>query len=130
MHGYNPLIAHLFGKFSFFAHVNAAIADLVPLVCIAGWMFALRRTRQLCLRTTARFHKPMPMLSDDTAHKVKAQRRAASSVSLGHGHYDPMGEAFLQDRNIAQRGKERRIIFHAPGFPLAILRGEQGCELD
>jgi SAM-dependent methyltransferase len=40
-----PLIAHLFGKLKVFIFLNAAIADRVPLGVVAGWMFALRRTR-------------------------------------------------------------------------------------
>jgi SAM-dependent methyltransferase len=39
-----PLVAHLFGKSKVFIRLNAAIADRVPLVVVAGWMFALRRT--------------------------------------------------------------------------------------
>jgi SAM-dependent methyltransferase len=40
-----PLMAHLFGKSKVFVRLNAAIADRVPLVVAAGWMFALRRIR-------------------------------------------------------------------------------------
>jgi SAM-dependent methyltransferase len=40
-----PLIAHLFGKLQVFIRLNAAVADCVPLGVVAGWMFALRRTR-------------------------------------------------------------------------------------
>jgi SAM-dependent methyltransferase len=38
-----PLVAHLLGKLKMFIHLNAAIADRVPLRVVAGWMFALRR---------------------------------------------------------------------------------------
>jgi len=51
-------------------------------------------------------------------------------MSFGHGQNNPMGKAFLQDRNMAQGSKERRIIFHVPSPPLAIQRGEQGRKLD
>jgi SAM-dependent methyltransferase len=40
-----PLVAHLLGKSKVFVQLNAAIADRVPLGIVAGWMFALRRTR-------------------------------------------------------------------------------------
>ncbi len=40
-----PFMAHLFGKFKTFIHLNASIADHVPLAFAAGWMFALRRAR-------------------------------------------------------------------------------------
>jgi SAM-dependent methyltransferase len=40
-----PLVSHLFGKLKIFIRLNAAIADRVPLGLVAGWMFALRRTR-------------------------------------------------------------------------------------
>jgi SAM-dependent methyltransferase len=40
-----PFVAHLFGKFEIFIHLNAAMADYLPLSLVAGWMFALRRGR-------------------------------------------------------------------------------------
>ena len=40
-----PFVAHVFGKSRVFIHLNAVIADHVPLRAAAGWMFALRRRR-------------------------------------------------------------------------------------
>jgi 2-polyprenyl-3-methyl-5-hydroxy-6-metoxy-1,4-benzoquinol methylase len=38
-----PLIAHLLGKTQCFVDFNAAIADHLPLLLVAGWMFCLKR---------------------------------------------------------------------------------------
>lgn len=38
-----PFIAHLFARYKSFIRLNAALADRVPLLLAAGWMFALRR---------------------------------------------------------------------------------------
>jgi 2-polyprenyl-3-methyl-5-hydroxy-6-metoxy-1,4-benzoquinol methylase len=40
-----PLVVHLFGRSETFIHLNAAIADRLPLSLVAGWMFSLRLTR-------------------------------------------------------------------------------------
>jgi SAM-dependent methyltransferase len=40
-----PFVAHVFGKSKIFIHLNAAIADRVPMRAVAGWMFVLRRRR-------------------------------------------------------------------------------------
>ena len=40
-----PFVAHLFGKSDFFIRINAAAADHLPMILVAGWMFALKRAR-------------------------------------------------------------------------------------
>jgi 2-polyprenyl-3-methyl-5-hydroxy-6-metoxy-1,4-benzoquinol methylase len=41
-----PFVLHLLGRFDVFVHLNAAIADHVPLSLASGWMFALQRMHE------------------------------------------------------------------------------------
>lgn len=46
-------------------------------------------------------------------------------MRLGHGQNDAVSKAFLHDGCLAQKFEHRRKVFHAPGFPLAIMRGKK-----